>query len=125
MNLEIVALLALRSDLAGASPTLSATSPARNWQHTYFYGPDIPLVGREVTYSDFVNGAVVETSTWRSQASLPSDIDASRAIRRIEWFVDTGLTILDLSMCWFNRRIQPLQHRSKRMHEYANDRRDS
>src|SRR3954463_8344641 len=65
------------------------------------------------------------SSTWRSHASLPSDLDASRAIRRIEWFVDTGLTGLDLAMCWFIRRIQPLQHRTKLMHEYTNDRRDT
>ena len=28
-------------------------------------------------------------------------------------------------MGWFIRRIQPLQHRLKLMHEYSNDRRDS
>src|SRR4051812_11343004 len=28
-------------------------------------------------------------------------------------------------MCWFIRRIQPLQHRTKFMHEYTSDRRDS
>ena len=47
------------------------------------------------------------------------------AIRRIEWFVETGLTGLDLAMCWFIRRIQPLQHHAKLMHEYTSDRRDS
>src|SRR3954471_16372569 len=59
------------------------------------------------------------------QASLPSDIDASRAIRRIEWFIDTGLTGLDLAMCWFVRRVQPLQHLLKLMHKYTNKRKDS
>src|SRR3954471_5309086 len=76
-------------------------------------------------YPDFTDGAAVEVSTWRSHASLPSDLDASRAIRRIEWFVETGLTSLDLAMCWFIRRIQPPQHRAKFMHEYTSDRRDS
>src|SRR3954468_22031464 len=57
--------------------------------------------------------------------SLPFDLDASRAIRRIEWFVETGLTGLDLAMCWFIRRIQPLQHRTKYMHEYTGDQRDT
>src|SRR3954471_15891516 len=97
----------------------------KSWQRTYFYGPDIPLAGREVTYPDFADGASAEVSTWRSQASLPSDLDASRAIRRIEWFVETGLTGLDLAMSWFIRRIQPLQHRAKFMHEYTGDRRDT
>ena len=36
-----------------------------------------------------------------------------------------GLTGLDLAIYWFVRRIQPLQHRLKLMHEYSNDRRDS
>ena len=36
-----------------------------------------------------------------------------------------GLTGLDLAMCWFIRRIQPLQHRAKFMHEYTSDRRDT
>src|SRR3954467_14074853 len=74
---------------------------------------------------DIVDGAAAEVSTCQSHASLPSDLNASRAIRRIEWFVDTGLTGLDLAMCWFIRRIQPLQHRTKVMHEYSGDRRDT
>ena len=106
-------------------PDIVGHESCKNWQRTYFYGPDIPLAGREVTYPDFVDGAAAEVSTWRSHASLPSDLDASRAIRRIEWFVETGLTGLDLAMCWFIRRIQPLQHRAKFMHEYTSDRRDT
>src|SRR3954463_3346728 len=106
-------------------PVIVGHESCKNWQRTYFYGLDIPLVGREVTYPDFVDGAAAEVSTWRSRASLPSDLDASRAIRRIEWLVDTGLAVLDLAMCWFIRRIQPLQHRAKLMHEYTSDRRDS
>ena len=38
--------------------------------------------------------------------------------------METGLTGLDLAMCWFVRRIQPLQHRSKLMHEYTKERKD-
>src|SRR3954464_15035142 len=106
-------------------PDIVGHESCKNWQRTYFYGLDIPLASREVTYPDFVDGSAAETSTWRSQAYLPSDIDASHAIRWIEWFVETGLTGLTLSMCWFIRRIHPLQHRSKLMHEYSNDRWDS
>src|SRR3954462_1881532 len=106
-------------------PDIVGHESCKNWQRMYFYGPDIPLASREATYPDFVDGAAAEASTWRSQASLPFDIDASRAIRRIECLVDTGLTGLELAMCWFIRRIQPLQHRFKLIHEYTNDRRDS
>src|SRR4051812_36328405 len=106
-------------------PDIVGHESCKNCQQTYFYGPDIPLVGREVTYPDFVDGVTAEASTWRSQASLPSDIDASRTIRRIEWFVDTGLTRLELAMCWFIRRFQPLRHRLKLMHEYTNERKDN
>src|SRR4051812_6752753 len=106
-------------------PDIVGHESCKNWQRTYFYGPDIPLAGREATYPDFVDGAAAEVSSWRSHASLPSDLDASRAIRQIEWFVETGLTGLDLAMCWFIRRIQPLQHCAKYMHEYTSDRRDS
>src|SRR4051812_14988393 len=106
-------------------PDIVGQESCKNWQRTYFYGPDIPLAGREVTYPDFADGAAAEVSTWRSQASLPSDLDASRVIRRIEWFVETGLTGLDLAMCCFIRRIQPLQHCAKYTHEYTSDRRDS
>src|SRR4051812_4894981 len=106
-------------------PDIVGHEYCKNWQRTYFYGPDIPLAGQEVTYPEFVDGATAEVSTWRSHASLPSDLDASRAIRRIEWFVETGLTGFDLAMCWFIRQIQPLQHRAKFMHEYTSDRRDT
>src|SRR3954462_8559952 len=64
-------------------PDIVGHESCKNWQQTYFYGPDIPLAGREVTYPNFVDGAAAEVSTWRSHASLPSDLDASRAIRRI------------------------------------------
>src|SRR4051812_2536927 len=106
-------------------PDIVGHESCKNWQRTYFYGPDIPLAGREVTYPDFVDGAAAEISTWRSHSSLPSYLDASRAIRQIEWFVETGLTGLDLAMCWFIRPIHPLQHRSRLMHEYTNDIMDS
>src|SRR3954471_7217457 len=106
-------------------PNTVGHESCKNCQRTYFYGPDIPLSGRESTYPDFVDGSAAEVSTWLSHASLPPDLDASRAIRRIEWFVETGLTGLDLAMCWFIRRIQPLQHRVKFMHEYTSDRRDT
>src|SRR5215216_801303 len=89
-------------------PDIVSHESCKNWQQTYLYGPDIPLAGRQVTYPDFVDGAAAEAPSWRSQASLPSDLDASRAIRRIEWLVEMGLTGLDLAMCWFIRRIQPL-----------------
>src|SRR3954471_14586978 len=82
-------------------PDIVGHEYCKNWQRTYFYGPDIPLSGRESTYPDFVDGSAAEVSTWLSHASLPSDLNASRAIRRIEWFVETGLTGLDLAMCWF------------------------
>ena len=65
-------------------PDIVGHESCKNWQRTYFYGPDIPLAGREVTYPDFADGAAAEVSTWRSHASLPSDLNASRAIRRIE-----------------------------------------
>ena len=76
-------------------------------------------------YPDLVDGAAAEAPTWRPHATLPYDIDAARSITRIEWFIDTGLTGLDLAMCWFVRRIQPLQHREKLMHQYTKDRKDS
>ena len=55
-------------------PDIVGHESCKNWQRTYFYGPDIPLAGREVTYPDFVDGAAAEASSWRSQASLPSDL---------------------------------------------------
>src|SRR4051812_38458850 len=52
-------------------PDIVGHESCKNWQRTYFYGPDIPLASRKVTYPDFVDGAAAETSTRRSQASLP------------------------------------------------------
>src|SRR3954470_15660736 len=73
-------------------PDIVGHESCKNWQRAYFYGPDIPLAGRDVTYPDFVDGAAAEVSTWISHASLTSDLDASHTIRRIEWFVGMGLT---------------------------------
>src|SRR3954464_1415520 len=63
-------------------PDIVGHESCKNWQQTYFYGPDIPLAGREVMYLDFIDRVAAEAPTWRSQASLPSNIDASHAIRK-------------------------------------------
>src|SRR4051812_25362734 len=44
-------------------PDIVGHESCKSWQRTYFYGPDIPLSGREVTYPDFVDGAAAEVST--------------------------------------------------------------
>ena len=46
--------------------------------------------------------------------------------RRIEKLIDLGLTGMDTVLCWFLRRIQPLQHHDRLLHEFVEtNRKDS
>jgi len=42
-----------------------------------------------------------------------------RCARRIAKLVEIGLTGQDTTLCWLKRRIQPLQHHDRMMHEYS------
>src|SRR3954463_6520073 len=46
-------------------PDIVGHESCKNWQRTYFYGPGIPLAGRQVTSPDFVDGAAAKSSSWR------------------------------------------------------------
>ncbi|KAK1648177.1 hypothetical protein QYE76_065982 [Lolium multiflorum] len=51
--------------------------------------------------------------------SDPASERLTRAVRRICKLTEEGLTGKDLTMSWFTRRIQPLQHRDRLMFQYT------
>jgi hypothetical protein len=93
----------------------------KGWTGSYFYCKDMPKAGRAVGWPTFVDGATELHPSWSEAAPHPVTPELRRLIRRIEKLILDGLTGLDLVMCWFVRRIQPLQDHAHLLHEYTED----
>jgi hypothetical protein len=85
----------------------------------YFYCKDHPKAGKEVGWPAFVDGAAEPHPSWSEAAPHPILTELRRLIRRIEKLMADGLSGLDLVYCWLSRRIQPLQHHDRLLHEYS------
>ncbi|KAK1653190.1 hypothetical protein QYE76_070995 [Lolium multiflorum] len=60
-----------------------------------------------------------ETPAWTQCPHLSESPQLTRAVRRICKLTEEGLTGKDLTLSWFTKRIQPLQHRDRLMFHYT------
>ena len=60
----------------------------------------------------------MENEDWDTCPDPHGQADLTRCIRRIAKLMELGLTGQDLILYWIKRRIQPLQHRERLMHQY-------
>ncbi|KAK1609410.1 hypothetical protein QYE76_033083 [Lolium multiflorum] len=67
----------------------------------------------------FKNCPASETPAWTQCPHLSESPQLTRAIRRICKLTEEGLTGKDLTLSWFTKRIQPLQHRDRLMFHYT------
>jgi hypothetical protein len=67
----------------------------------------------------FKNGPASETPAWTQCPHLSESPLLTRAVRRICKLTEDGLSGKDLTMSWFTKRIQPLQHRDRLMFQYT------
>ncbi|KAK1691783.1 hypothetical protein QYE76_008480 [Lolium multiflorum] len=67
----------------------------------------------------FKNCPATELPSWTHCPHFSDSPQLTRAVRRICKLTEEGLTGKDLTLSWFTKRIQPLQHRDRLMFEYT------
>ncbi|KAK1566311.1 hypothetical protein QYE76_017376 [Lolium multiflorum] len=67
----------------------------------------------------FKNCPATELPTWSHCPHISESLQLTRAVRRICKLTEEGLTGKDLTLSWFTKRIQPLQHRDRLMFQYT------
>ncbi|KAK1660901.1 hypothetical protein QYE76_049060 [Lolium multiflorum] len=92
---------------------------ARYWSRGFFYLKDASDPASERMLPPFKNSPASETSAWTQCPHLSESPLLTRAVRRICKLTEEGLTGKDLTMSWFTKRIQPLQHQGRLMFHYT------
>ncbi|KAK1687209.1 hypothetical protein QYE76_048057 [Lolium multiflorum] len=65
------------------------------------------------TLPAFKDGPASETPAWTNCPHISESPTLTRMVRRICKLTESGLSGKDLTLSWFNKRIQPLQHRNR------------
>ncbi|KAK1652734.1 hypothetical protein QYE76_070539 [Lolium multiflorum] len=92
---------------------------ARYWSGGFFYLKDVSDPASDKILPTFKNSPANETPAWTQCPHLSDSPQLNRAVRRICKLTEEGLTGKDLTLSWFTKRIQPLQHRDRLMFEYT------
>ncbi|KAK1661276.1 hypothetical protein QYE76_049435 [Lolium multiflorum] len=92
---------------------------ARYWSGGFFYLKDVSDSASERRLPPFKNSPASETPAWTQCPHLSESPQLTRAVRRICKLTEEGLTGKDLTLSWFTKRIQPLQHRDRLMFHYT------
>ncbi|KAK1669715.1 hypothetical protein QYE76_057874 [Lolium multiflorum] len=92
---------------------------ARYWSGGFFYLKDVSDPASDKLLPTFKNSPADETPAWTQCPHLSDSPQLNRAVRRICKLTEEGLTGKDLTLSWFTKRIQPLQHRDRLMFEYT------
>ena len=80
---------------------------------------DVSDPARSKMLPEFKDGPASETPAWSQCPHLSESPQLTRAVRRICKLTEEGLSGKDLTMSWFTKRIQPLQHRDRLMCHYT------
>ncbi|KAK1619354.1 hypothetical protein QYE76_024871 [Lolium multiflorum] len=91
----------------------------RYWSGGFFYVKDRSDPAISKTLPKFKDGPASETPAWTKYPHISETPQLMRAVRRICKLTEDGLSGKDLTMSWFTKRIQPLQHRDHVMYQYT------
>ncbi|KAK1651598.1 hypothetical protein QYE76_069403 [Lolium multiflorum] len=100
-------------------PPTDRHESARYWSGGFFYLKDVSDLASERVLPPFKNSPASETPAWTQCPHLSESPQLTRAVRRICKLTEEGLSGKDLTMSWFTKRIQPLQHRDRLMFQYT------
>ncbi|KAK1642007.1 hypothetical protein QYE76_059812 [Lolium multiflorum] len=89
------------------------------WSGGFFYLKDVSDPASTRRLPPFKNCPATELPTWTHCPHLSESPQLTRAIRRICKLTEEGLSGKDLTLSWFTKRIQPLQHRGQLMFQYT------
>ncbi|KAK1683496.1 hypothetical protein QYE76_044344 [Lolium multiflorum] len=92
---------------------------ARYWSAGFFYLKDVSDPANARKLPPFKNCPATELPTWSHCPHISESLQLTRAVRRICKLTEEGLTGKDLTLSWFTKRIQPLQHRDRLMFQYT------
>ncbi|KAK1667244.1 hypothetical protein QYE76_055403 [Lolium multiflorum] len=92
---------------------------ARYWSGGFFYLKDVSDPASTRNLPPFKNCPATELPAWSHCPHLSDSPQLTRAVRRICKLTEEGLTGKDLTLSWFTKRIQPLQHRDQLMFQYT------
>ncbi|KAK1601668.1 hypothetical protein QYE76_037687 [Lolium multiflorum] len=92
---------------------------ARYWSAGFFYLKDVSDPASTRKLPPFKNCPATELPAWSHCPHLSDSPQLTRAVRRICKLTEEGLTGKDLTLSWFTKRIQPLQHRDQLMFQYT------
>ncbi|KAK1626886.1 hypothetical protein QYE76_001201 [Lolium multiflorum] len=92
---------------------------ARYWSGGFFYLKDVSDPANARKLPPFKNCPATELPTWSHCPHISESLQLTRAVRRICKLTEEGLTGKDLTLSWFTKRIQPLQHRDRLMFQYT------
>ncbi|KAK1616694.1 hypothetical protein QYE76_022211 [Lolium multiflorum] len=96
-------------------PPTDRHESARYWSGGFFYLKDVSDPASERVLPPFKNSPASENPAWTQCPHLSESPQLTRAVRRICKLTEEGLTGKDLTMSWFTKHIQPLQHRDRLM----------
>jgi hypothetical protein len=104
-------------------PFITPLDSAIGWRGSWFYMADKPAPSQAHGLPPFTNVAAESRDTWTAVNDETATPYVKLLARRIAKLTVDGLKGIDTINCWISRRIQPLQHRDRLMHEYtgAND----
>ncbi|KAK1628289.1 hypothetical protein QYE76_002604 [Lolium multiflorum] len=91
----------------------------RYWSVGFFYLKDVSNPTNSKVLPKFKDGPASETPVWSQCPHLSESPQLTRPVRRICKLTEEGLSGKDLTMSWFTKRIQPLQHRDRLMCHYT------
>ncbi|KAK1664399.1 hypothetical protein QYE76_052558 [Lolium multiflorum] len=91
----------------------------RYWSGGFFYLKDVSDPANARKLPPFKNCPATELPTWSHCPHISESLQLTRAVRRICKLTEEGLTGKDLTLSWFTKRIQPLQHRDRLMFQYT------
>ncbi|KAK1693872.1 hypothetical protein QYE76_010569 [Lolium multiflorum] len=100
-------------------PHTDRNESARYWSAGFFYLKDVSDPANVKKLPPFKNCPATELPTWSHCPHLSESPQLTRAVRRICKLTEEGLTGKDLTLSWFTKRIQPLQHRDRLMFQYT------
>ncbi|KAK1606923.1 hypothetical protein QYE76_030596 [Lolium multiflorum] len=100
-------------------PHTDRRESARYWSGGFFYLKDVSDPASTRKLPPFKNCPATELPTWSHCPHISESLQLTRAVRRICKLTEEGLTGKDLTLSWFTKRIQPLQHRDRLMFQYT------
>jgi hypothetical protein len=100
-------------------PPISSHESVQYWNAGWFYMKNDVAPYRPRSRPVFVNSLPVEKDSWSHIPNLSQHPELDKMAQKISKLVHDGLTVFDLTLSRFTRRIQPLQFHKRLIDAYT------